>query len=269
MSFLGSTDAQPTRQERKQRTADLLDRARTAPPAERAALLDEVICLNIPVAQALAARYRNRGQSPDDLEQVACLALTKAVHGFDPDRGEDLLVYAVPSVLGELKRHFRDASWMVRPPRRLQELRQSLVETKESLGQRLGRAPNEAELAEAAGVERSEVVDALTAGAGSRAEALDRFTGTDVPALLDQVPAEEPGFAQAEARAVLGPIMRRLGRRDRRILRLRFFESRTQQQIADELGVSQVQVSRLLRRILDELRRGLTERPRIRARTQP
>ena len=136
------TEARPD--DRKQRTADLIARAAVSEGEERRLLLDQVIVLNIPVAKALASRYRNRGQPLEELEQVASLALTKAVRAYDPDRGDDLLVFAVPSILGELKRYFRDATWMVRPPRRIQELRPRLSAAEESLTQK-ARTPAAAE----------------------------------------------------------------------------------------------------------------------------
>jgi len=247
--------------DRKQRTADLISRAAACDGEERQLLLDQVIVLNIPVAKALASRYRNRGQPLEELEQVASLALTKAVHGYDPERGDDLLVFAVPSILGELKRYFRDATWTVRPPRRIQELRPRLSAAEESLTQRLGRPPTPSEIAEEVGCTTEDVLEAHESGTCASPDSLnDSPPGDSGFSWIDRLPDEELGFHRAEAVAVLGPACRGLKHRDRRILELRFYEQKTQQQIADELGVTQVQVSRLLQRILTDLRRSITGR---------
>lgn len=252
-----SSSSRVSSAERKARTAELLARARECPPGERADLLDEVIVLNIPVARTLAARYRNRGQSSDELEQVACLALTRAVQSFDPERGDDLLVFAVPSILGELKRHFRSAAWAVRPPRRIQEIRPRVVAAEEELAQQLGRPPTPEELADELGCPPAEVEEALACGDLAHAASLDEPVAATGSPLGELLPTVDPGFEQSEAVAMLGPACRGLKARDRRILRMRFYEQRTQQEIADELGVTQVQVSRLLQRIFTDLRRAV------------
>ena len=249
---------EPPPEERKRRTALLLDRAQKARGEERDVILDEVIVLNIPVATALAARYRHRGQPLEELEQVACLALTKAVRAFRPDRGEDLLVFAVPSILGELKRYFRDVTWTVRPPRRIQELRPQIAEAEELLSQELGRAPTPAEVAADLDCEVSDVLEAMDCRDCATPVSLDDTppSGADT-AWIERLPSLDPGFSHAEAVAMVGSACRRLKPRDRRILRMRFYEQLTQQQIADDLGVTQVQVSRLLQRILRDLRRAI------------
>ncbi|MBS4752507.1 sigma-70 family RNA polymerase sigma factor [Nocardioides sp. zg-ZUI104] len=241
-------------QERKIRTAELIAEARQVTGAERDALLEQVIVLNIPVAHSLAARYRNRGQPLEELQQVACLALTRAVQNFDPERGEDLLVFAVPSILGELKRYFRDVGWSIRPPRRLQELRPRLVEAEELLSQVLGRPPSLGELADELSCSVEEVQEAKACADLGRTSSLDEPVSESGSALGDLLAEEDPGFGHGEAIAVLAPVCRRLKQRDRKILRMRFYEQMTQQEIADELGVTQVQVSRLLKRILEDLR---------------
>lgn len=247
-------------EERKRRTAELLARANEIEGPERDDLLDQVIVLNIPVANSLAARYRNRGQPLEELEQVACLALTKAVRAFRPDRGEDLLVFAVPSILGELKRYFRDVTWTVRPPRRVQELRPRIAAAEEQLQQELGRAPRPREIASLLGCEEEDVLEAIDCRDCASPSSLDETppTGADT-AWIDRLPSFDAGFDQTEAVAILAPACRRLKRRDRKILRMRFYEQLTQQQIADELGVTQVQVSRLLQRIMRDLRRSIGE----------
>ena len=245
--------------DRKRRTAELIAHAATLEGAERLAILDEVIVINIPVARALAARYRNRGQPVEELEQVACLALTKAVRAYDPARGDDLLVFAVPSILGELKRYFRDSTWTVRPPRRIQELRPRISEAEAELTQQLGRPPRPSEIADAVGCSTDDVLEAHESATCASPDSLNESPAGEADfAWIDRLSTEELGFRRAEAVAVLGPACRKLKGRDRRILELRFFEQKTQQQIADELGVTQVQVSRLLQRILTDLRRAIT-----------
>jgi len=254
-------------QERKRRTAELLAAAHGAEGDHRQEILDEVILLNIPVAHSLAARYRNRGQPTEELQQVACLALTRTVQAFTPERGDDLLVYAVPSILGELKRHFRDTSWAVRPPRRLQELRPRISAAEEELSQELGRPPNLAEVAERVGCSEEDAEEALACAACSHAEPLDEEPYGDQggTARVDHFPSVESGYDWTEAVAVLAPACRQLKGRDRLILRLRFYEQLSQRQIAEELGVTQVQVSRLLQRILGDLRTAITEPPSVTA----
>lgn len=241
--------------ERKSRTADLLARARLADGEDREAILEQVIVINIPVARTLAARYRNRGQAQDELEQVACLALTRAVQSFDPELGDDLLVFAVPTILGELKRHFRSASWVVRPPRRVQEIRPRITAMEAELTQGLGRPPSHQELANAVETPLAEVEEALSCGDLAHASSLDEPVSETGSSLAELLPMIEPGFERSEAVVLLGPACRKLKARDRWILRMRFYEQLTQQQIADELGVTQVQVSRLLQRIFTDLRR--------------
>lgn len=246
-------------EERKRLTAELITLAHaTDDEDEKEHLLDEVIVLNLPVAAALAGRYRNRGQPVEELEQVAYLALTRAVRAFKPDRGEDLLVFVVPSVLGELKRYFRDATWTVRPPRRIQELRPRIAVAEEELTQHLGRAPRPSELADELDCSVDEVIEAIDSRDCASPASLDEAPGPGADtAWIDRLPTLDLGFDRSEAVAVLAPACRRLRRRDREILRMRFYEQKTQQQIADELGVTQVQVSRLLQRILRDLRRSI------------
>lgn len=257
----GTVDPDGSQMSRKERTAALLAEAAAATGAQRDDLLEQVIVLNIPVARSLAARYRNRGQGSDELEQVACLALTRAVQGFDPERGDDLLVFAVPTILGELKRHFRSASWAVRPPRRIQEMRPRLAAAEHDLAQSLGRPATRDELAEELGCPVEEVEEAIACGDLGHASSLDEPVSETGSTLAEILPTTDPGFEQSEAVAMLGPACRELKERDRRILRMRFYDQLTQQQIADELGVTQVQVSRLLQRIFTDLRRAVGATP--------
>jgi RNA polymerase sigma-B factor len=229
--------------------------------AERAVLRAEVVVLNMGVARAIAHRYRQRGLAEDDLVQAAYVGLVKAVNGFDPSHERDFMSYAVPTISGEVKRYFRDFGWAVRPPRRVQELQGSIARVSGELTQLLGRSPKPSEVAEHLGADVEDVIEALAADGAFTPASLDVPVGTDGAATLgDLMPAEEATeFGSAEARVVLGPAVRRLGPRDRRILELRFFAGWTQEQIARDIGVTQMQVSRLLSRILKELRADLTE----------
>ena len=250
-------DATPvSRAERSRRTNELLLEAhRTDDETRRSELLDEVIVLNRGVAEAVANRYRGRGVPVDDLHQAAFEGLVKAVQKFDPTVRPDLLTYAVPTIRGEVQRWFRDQSWMVRPPRRLQELQWRVSRSIETLSQDLGRAPTDAELSEDVGCTEAELDETVQSFGCFQPPSLDQPIRPDGSATLaDTVGSEHDDRAAAEARATLGPVVRRLPERDRRILFLRFFEDRSQKEIGAELGVTQMQVSRLLDRILRDLR---------------
>jgi RNA polymerase sigma-B factor len=241
-------------------TARLLDELHhTDDEQEKAALRAEVVVLNMGVARAIAHRYRQRGLAEDDLVQAAYVGLVKAVNGFDPSHERDFLSYAVPTVTGEVKRYFRDFGWAVRPPRRVQELQGSIAKTSSEMTQKLGRSPRPSEVAAQLGIDVEQVIEALAADGAFTPASLDVPVGEDGAATLgDLMPDEEVEFASAEARVVLGPAVRRLAKRDRRILELRFFEGWTQEQIAQDIGVTQMQVSRLLSRILKDLRAELS-----------
>lgn len=226
---------------------------------EKQALRAEVVVLNMGVARAIAHRYRQRGLSEDDLVQAAYVGLVKAVNGFDPSHERDFLSYAVPTVSGEVKRYFRDFGWAVRPPRRVQELQGSIAKLSTEMTQQLGRSPKPTEVAQHLGIDVEAVIEALAADGAFTPASLDVPVGDDGAATLgDLMPDEDTDLASAEARVVLGPAVRRLAPRDRRILELRFFEGWTQEQIARDIGVTQMQVSRLLSRILKDLRAELT-----------
>lgn len=215
--------------------------------------------LNMPVARAIAHRYRHRGLSEEDLDQVAYLALVKAARRFDPGRADDFLSFAVPTIRGELKKHFRDAGWSVRPPRRIQELQQRIAGARGELTQRLGRSPRPDDIAEELAVDVETVLDALSAEGCFQPSSLDRPVTLDSTMTAgDLVADESQDFASAEARVALAPAVRRLSDRDRRIIELRFFGDATQQEIADDIGVTQMHVSRLLARIFAQLRTELT-----------
>ena len=243
------------RAERSARTAELLRRRAGCTDAdERQRLTAELVHVNRSVAVAMAMRYRDRGVPLDDLVQTAFVGLTKAVVRFDPGLADDLLTFAVPTIRGQLQRHFRDHGWSVRPPRRVQELHHQVRERAEQLCQELGRDPRPAELAEELGVEVAEVEEALLAQGCFRAVSLDEPAGAGSLPLGELLPGEPGSTELVEARLALGTAVRRLSERERRLLYLRYFEDRTQAEIGRALGVSQMQVSRLLTRLLGQLR---------------
>jgi RNA polymerase sigma-B factor len=262
-----------TRRQRRERTARAL-RALAGNPGERRReeLLDYVVRINMGVARTVAGRYFHRGVDDDDLVQVAYMALTRAARDFDPGRHQDFLSYAVPTIRGELKKHFRDQGWMVRPPRRVQEAQARITRAEGALSQELGRPVRPSEIAEHLDMELDHVIEALAADGCFAPSSLDRPVSTAGEpggvALVDFLGEADPGTPAAEARVVLGPVVRKLKTRDRRIVYLRFFEQKSQQEIADEIGVTQMQVSRLLARILRDLRKELTSDDRVAAPAQ-
>ncbi len=229
-------------------------------PLTRGRPTDQLIEDNLGVARSIAGRYRNRGVSPEDLEQVAYLGLVKAAARFDPDGGHDFLAYAVPTIRGEVRRHFRDACWMVRPPRRVQELQARITVAESELALQLGCLPTPSQLASHLGEPESVVVEALTANGCFHASSLDAPVQDGSSSLVDLLAVEDGEQEALEARLALAPLVRRLAPRDREILTMRFFEDRTQAEIAESVGVTQSQVSRTLTRILDALRAGLVGR---------
>jgi RNA polymerase sigma-B factor len=254
-----------TGQQRRDRTARALATAAASQSSRRRQeLLDYVVRLNMEVARSVASRYFRRGIEEDDLVQVAYTALTRATRDFDPSRLHDFLSYAVPTIRGELKRHFRDHSWTVRPPRRIQETQARITAAEGKLAQDLGRSPRPSELADHLGIEVGDVTEAMSADGCFAPASLERpiagLDGGGLTTLGDLIGEEDRSQPAAEARVALAPAVRLLKERDRRILYLRFFEDRSQQEIAEDIGVSQMQVSRLLTRIMRDLRTELTGR---------
>jgi RNA polymerase sigma-B factor len=251
------------RETRRRETTRLLTEAAAATGEERARLLDEVIIINTSVARAIASRYANRGIAVEDLEQVAYLALVRAAHKFDGRLAEDFLVYAVPTIRGEVKRYFRDHGWTVRPPRRIQETQARITRAEGELVQHYGRRPTPEETAEHLGADVPDVIEAMGADGCFAPSSLDRpltnSDGSGFATVGDLLGDDDASQIAAEARVTLAPVVRRLKERDRRILYMRFFEERTQQEIADDIGVTQMQVSRLLSRIMRDLRDELLE----------
>jgi RNA polymerase sigma-B factor len=220
------------------------------------ALLDELVSRWMPLARQLARRYGRSSEPFEDLLQVASIGLIKALQGYDPDRGKAFSSYAVPTIMGELKRYFRDRTWSVRMPRSLQELAMRVEAARDRLAGERGRAPSVGELAQATGATEEEVLEALQAGDAYHATSLEaqRSDDEDTHSLGDLLGHADEGFRLAEHRVLLRTVLAELDERDREILRLRFEEDLTQQQIASLIGVSQMQVSRLLRRSLATLR---------------
>jgi RNA polymerase sigma-B factor len=242
---------------RREATTRLFELAREAQDEDRKRHLDEIVRLNMTVASDCARRYRGRGVASDDLDQVAYLGLVKAVRGFDPGRGHDFLAFAVPTIRGELRRHFRDLGWALRPPRSIQELQTRILAAEGDLAQELGRSPRPSDFARHLDVDLEHVLDALGANGCFAPASLDVPAGDGDAVLGDRLGGLDPGFDTAEARVTLAAVMRGLTPRERRILELRFFGGQTQAEIGADIGVTQMQVSRLLNRILGRLRERL------------
>lgn len=237
----------------------LLDAAVATQDEHRAARLrKEAVILCLDLADGLAHRYQGRGIELNDLMQVARMALVKAALGYRPGLGNGFTPYASVTITGELKRHFRDHGWSVRPPRRLQELRADVAAHEELLRQELHRAPTVPELADALEVECADVREAVACSSAYRAESLSAPTalGTTVG---DHLPCPGDDFAALETSAALGSLIAELDDRDRQILSMRFVEELTQSDIGHRIGMSQMQVSRLLSSILERLRCGLVD----------
>ena len=210
------------------------------------------------IAESVASRFRNRGIPDDDLTQVACLGLVKAVQRFDPTFEHDFLSFAVPTIRGEVRRYFRDHGWVVRPPRHIQELQARMGAVDDELTQSLGRTPLPREIAAHLGEDEEHVLEAMSANGCFTPTSLDLTVGSeDRSTIGERISSEDQGTHAVDARVILAPVLRSLPARDQRILYLRFFEGRNQREIGDEIGVTQMQVSRLLSRILRDLRRSL------------
>src|SRR5688572_2445564 len=191
-------------------------------PADADELTRQLIETNAAVARSMASRYRNRGIDLDDLEQVALLGLTKAAQRFDPAAGHDFLSFAVPTIRGELRRHFRDFGWMVRPPRRVQDMQTRIAGAQEELESQLGRSPRASEIAAHLGEDMSDVVEALAADGCFTPTSLDAKVADGSSSIGDLLGQDDRALARAEAKVMLDPLMRTLSARDRRIVRLRY-----------------------------------------------
>lgn len=225
--------------------------ARLPDPAAR----DELAAIYQPLAEYLARRFYGRGEPLEDLIQVANIGLLKAIDRFDPERGVKFSTYATATVVGELKRHFRDKGWALRVPRRLQEAGMSVGRAVTDLYQDLGRAPTVGEIAERTGLTDEDVLEAMETAHAYTASSLDAPTDEEGATQADRLGEEEEAFDLLEGWTSVAPAIRQLPPRERTILYLRFFRGLTQTQIAHELGISQMHVSRLLSRTLEHLRR--------------
>jgi RNA polymerase sigma-B factor len=241
-----------------QRLADLPD----GESEKRAQLREVLVRANLPLVEHLARRFANRGEPLDDLTQVATIGLLKAIDRFSVERGVEFSTYATPTIVGEIKRHFRDRGWSIRVPRRLQEMRLSLANATAELTQELGRSPTVAELAAALQITQDSVLEGLESANAYATVSLDAQDGhgdEESASMLDTLGQIDAELGNVEYRASLRPLLAELDPRDRQILMLRFFHGYTQSQIASELGMSQMHVSRLLARTLARLRLALSE----------
>lgn len=228
---------------------------------QRAQLREQLVRANLPLVEHLARRFANRGEPLDDLTQVGTIGLLKAIDRFAPDRGVEFSTYATPTIVGEIKRHFRDLGWSIRVPRRLQEMRLSLSTATSELTQQLGRSPTVAEIATWMQVSQDLVLEGLESANAYATISLDAqdspSEGAGGPAMMDSLGEIDAELGNVEYRESLRPLLAELDSRDRQILVLRFFHGCTQSQIAAEIGMSQMHVSRLLTRTLARLRAGL------------
>ena len=220
---------------------------------------DELVEMHLALVEYLARRFRNRGEPLDDLVQVATIGLIKSVDRFDLERGVEFSTYATPTIVGEIKRHFRDKGWAIRVPRRLQELKLALAKATSDLSQQNGRAPTVAELAQHLGMSEEDILEGLESANAYSAVSLDAPDAgdDDSPAVADSLGTTDEALEGVEYRESLKPLLEKLPPREKKILLLRFFGNMTQSQIAAELGISQMHVSRLLARTLAQLREGL------------
>ncbi len=241
-----------TRRDDAWRAEKFAELARTGSPAIRNELVESFA----PLAEYFAKRYKDRGVESEDLRQVAQLALVSAVDRFDPEFGVQFSTFAGRTIDGELKKYFRDRSWAVRVPRSLQERSAPLRQVREQLSNEQSRPPTIEELAERADLSVDEVIEALDAQSAYRASSIDAGRGDDDDemAFSSRLGASDPGFHRTELEMALRDMVAELSERDRTIIELRFFEELSQTEIAERVGISQVHVSRLLRRSLEELR---------------
>jgi len=239
--------------------ADLSERQHERELFERlpdASAREELLTLYQPLARYLARRFEGRGEALDDLTQVAALGLLKAIDRFDLERGVQFTTYAAATIIGELKRHFRDRGWAVRVPRRIQETGLRVSRAVSQLNQELGHSPTVKEIGARTGFSDEEVLEALEASGAYNTLSLDAPAGGEHTTVADHIREDDDPFDRVEGWASMGPAIRALPARERRMLYLRFFEEKTQSQIADEMGISQMHVSRLLARTLRQLREG-------------
>jgi RNA polymerase sigma-B factor len=250
-----STDAGP-----EHHANELINALATLPHnhVRRTVLRERTIHAWLPMARRLAYRYANRGEPINDLVQTATVGLIKAIDRFDPHRGVDFTAFAIPTIVGEIRRYFRDRTWSVRVPRRLQDLRLATNEANSRLAHHLGRAPTTAEIAADLNVTEEDILEGLEAARAYTATSLSAPARADgAHSLDDTLGADDHGYELTELRIVLQPALAALDQREQRILALRFYGNQTQTQIAEQIGISQMHVSRLLAKALAKLRRRL------------
>jgi RNA polymerase sigma-B factor len=230
-------------------------------PAVRTHARDELVHLHLPLVEHCARRFRNRGEPFEDLVQVGTIGLLKSIDRFDSDRGVEFSTYATPTIIGEIKRYFRDKGWAIRVPRRLQELRMQIGAATAELTQSLGRSPTPRELAETIGCSIEEIIEGIESSNAYSTLSLDASDDSEEGGntMLDAIGIEDENLEHVEIRESLKPLLDALEPREKKILLLRFFKNRTQTQIAEEIGVSQMHVSRLLTRTLGQLRDSLEQ----------
>ncbi|MQW75546.1 SigB/SigF/SigG family RNA polymerase sigma factor [Nocardioides sp. dk4132] len=257
---LPPTAAEVTRRRSAELFAILRDESSSESSREEAR--NALVHLHLPLVDHCARRFRNRGEPFEDLVQVGTIGLIKSVDRFDLDRGVEFSTYATPTIIGEIKRYFRDKGWAIRVPRRLQELRMQIGTATAELTQTLGRSPTARELAEAIGCTVEEIVEGIDSSNAYSTLSLDAAADDSengAASMLDAIGIEDAGLAHVEVRESIKPLLDRLDPREKKILLLRFFKNMTQSQIAAEIGVSQMHVSRLLTRTLVQLRSSLEQ----------
>jgi RNA polymerase sigma-B factor len=260
----GAPESDPRVEGGRRRNAELFAAFRDphASEASRRAAREGLVTLHLPLVEHCARRFRNRGEPFEDLVQVGTIGLIKAIDRFDLARNVEFSTYATPTIIGEIKRHFRDKGWAIRVPRRLQELRMQIAASSAELTQALGRSPTPRELAEAIDCSVEEIVEGIESSNAYSTLSLDATDdggeegGTS---MLDLIGIDDEGLEYIEIRESIKPLLEALPPREKRILLLRFFKNRTQSEIAEEIGVSQMHVSRLLSRTLEQLRASLEE----------
>jgi RNA polymerase sigma-B factor len=247
----------------RKRSADLFVTLRDEEGSEasHASAREGLVHLHLPLVEHCARRFRNRGEPLEDLVQVGTIGLIKSIDRFDTERGVEFSTYATPTIIGEIKRYFRDKGWAIRVPRRLQELRMQIGTASAELTQRLGRSPTPRELAEAIGCTVEEIVEGIESSNAYSTLSLDATDdgGDEGVSMLELMGLDDEGLEHIEIRESIKPLLEALPPREKRILLLRFFRNKTQSEIAEEIGVSQMHVSRLLSRTLDQLRTSLQE----------
>ncbi len=247
----------------RQRSAELFVtfRDEVASAAVRSDARDSLVHLHLPLVEHCARRFSNRGEPHEDLVQVGTIGLIKAVDRFDTERNVEFSTYATPTIIGEIKRYFRDKGWAIRVPRRLQELRMQITATTAELSQQLGRSPTARELAAAIECTVEEIIEGMESSNAYSTLSLDASDTSDgsPPSILDRLGVDDTNLVHVETRESIKPLLEGLDPREKRILLLRFFKNMTQSQIAEEIGVSQMHVSRLLTRTLTQLRASLEQ----------